>query len=101
MDLQKARKHLAEIKLETGKTNEAKTIVGEILKKNDKDLDGKFLNGRIALFEKRRWSILHRPRKFKGSGEERGKEASGCGIEGRPLSRRKFYRGGGGEKNLG
>lgn len=53
MDSQKARKNLAEIKLETGKIQEAKTIVGEILKKNDKDLDGKFLNGRIALFEKR------------------------------------------------
>lgn len=53
MDSQKARKHLAEIKLETGKIEEARTIVAEILKKNDKDLDGKFLKGRIALFEKR------------------------------------------------
>jgi tetratricopeptide (TPR) repeat protein len=53
MNSQKARKVLAEIKLETGKAADAKPIVEGILKENDKDLDGKFLKGRIALAEKR------------------------------------------------
>ena len=53
MNSRKARKVLAEIKLETGKAAEAKPIVDEILKENDKDLDGKYLRGRIALAEKR------------------------------------------------
>jgi tetratricopeptide (TPR) repeat protein len=53
MNSQKARKVLAEIKLETGKVAEAKPIVDGILKENDKDLDGKYLKGRIALAEKR------------------------------------------------
>jgi len=53
MNSQKARKVLAEIKLETGKVAEAKPIVDQILKENDKDLDGKYLKGRIALAEKR------------------------------------------------
>lgn len=53
MNSQKARKVLAEIKLETGKVAEAKPIVDAILKENDKDLDGKYLKGRIALAEKR------------------------------------------------
>lgn len=53
MNSQKARKVLAEIKLETGKVADAKPIVDSILKENDKDLDGKYLKGRIALAEKR------------------------------------------------
>ena len=53
MNSQKARKALAEIKLETGKVADAKPIVDAILKENDKDLDGKYLKGRIALAEKR------------------------------------------------
>lgn len=53
MNSQKARKVLAEIKLETGKVADAKPIVDGILKENDKDLDGKYLKGRIALAEKR------------------------------------------------
>lgn len=53
MNSQKARKVLAEIKLETGKVADAKPIVDQILKENDKDLDGKYLKGRIALAEKR------------------------------------------------
>jgi tetratricopeptide (TPR) repeat protein len=53
MNSQKARKVLAEIKLETGKVADAKPIVDEILKENNKDLDGKYLKGRIALAEKR------------------------------------------------
>ena len=53
MNSQKARKVLAEIKLETGKVADAKPIVDGILKENDKDLDGKYLKGRIALVEKR------------------------------------------------
>ena len=53
MNSQKARKLLAEIKLETGKVADAKPIVDAILKENDKDLDGKYLKGRIALAEKR------------------------------------------------
>lgn len=53
MNSQKARKVLAEIRIETRKLPEAKTIVDEILKENAKDLDGKFLKGRIALAEKR------------------------------------------------
>ncbi len=53
MNSQKARKVLAEIKLETGKVEEAKPIVDSILKENEKDLDGKYLKGRIALSEKR------------------------------------------------
>ena len=53
MNSQKARKVLAEIKLETGKVADAKPIVDAILKENDKDLDGKYLKGRIALAEKR------------------------------------------------
>jgi tetratricopeptide (TPR) repeat protein len=53
MNSQKARKVLAEIKLETGKTADAKPIVDGILKENDRDLDGKYLKGRIALAEKR------------------------------------------------
>lgn len=53
MNSQKARKVLAEIKLEAGKVAEAKPIVDAILKENDKDLDGKYLKGRIALAEKR------------------------------------------------
>ena len=53
MNSQKARKVLAEIKLETGKPDEAKPLVDAILKENDKDLDGKYLKGRIALAEKR------------------------------------------------
>ena len=53
MNSQKARKVLAEIKLETGKVAEARPIVDSILKENEKDLDGKYLKGRIALAEKR------------------------------------------------
>ncbi len=53
MNSQKARKVLAEIKLESGKSDEAKPIVEAILKENEKDLDGKYLMGRIALAEKR------------------------------------------------
>ena len=53
MNSLKARKVLAEIKLETGKPEEAKPLVDAILKGNEKDLDGKFLKGRIALSEKR------------------------------------------------
>jgi len=53
MNSQKARKVLAEIKLETGKVADAKPIVDGILKENDKDLDGKYLMGRIALVENR------------------------------------------------
>ncbi len=53
MNSQKARKVLAEIKLETGKVADAKPIVDSILEENDKDLDGKYLKGRIALAEKR------------------------------------------------
>ena len=53
MNSQKARKVLAEIKLETGKVADARPIVEGILKENDKDLDGKYLKGRIALAEKR------------------------------------------------
>jgi len=53
MNSQKARKVLAEIKLETGNVADAKPIVDTILKENDKDLDGKYLKGRIALAEKR------------------------------------------------
>lgn len=53
MNSQKARKLLAEIKIETGKLADAKPIVDQILKENDKDLDGKYLKGRIALAEKR------------------------------------------------
>ena len=53
MNSQLARKVLAEIKLETGKVADAKPIVDGILKENDKDLDGKYLKGRIALAEKR------------------------------------------------
>jgi tetratricopeptide (TPR) repeat protein len=53
MDSQKARKVLAEIKLDSGKVADAKPIVEQILKENDRDLDGKYLKGRIALLEKR------------------------------------------------
>jgi len=53
MNSQKARKVLAEVKLETGKPEEAKPLVEAILKENEKDLDGKYLKGRIALAEKR------------------------------------------------
>ena len=53
MNSLKARKVLAEIKLDTGRTDEAKSEVDAILRENDKDLDGKYLNGRIALAEKR------------------------------------------------
>jgi len=53
MNSQKARKVLAEILLETGKVADARPIVDGILKENDKDLDGKYLKGRIALAEKR------------------------------------------------
>jgi tetratricopeptide (TPR) repeat protein len=53
MNSQKARKALAEIKIESGKPEEAKPLVDAILKENDKDLDGKYLKGRIALAEKR------------------------------------------------
>jgi tetratricopeptide (TPR) repeat protein len=53
MNSQKARKVLAEIKLEAGKVADAKPIVDAILKENEKDLDGKYLKGRIALAEKR------------------------------------------------
>jgi tetratricopeptide (TPR) repeat protein len=53
MNSQKARKVLAEIKLEAGKVAEAKPIVDAILKENGKDLDGKYLKGRIALAERR------------------------------------------------
>ena len=53
MNSQKARKVLAEVKLETGKPEEAKPMVEAILKENEKDLDGKYLKGRIALAEKR------------------------------------------------
>lgn len=53
MNSQKARKVLAEIKLEIGKIADAKIIVNEILKENEKDLEGKYLKGRIALSEKR------------------------------------------------
>jgi tetratricopeptide (TPR) repeat protein len=50
---QKARKMLAEIKLDMGKPSEATPIIDAILKENDKDLDGKYLKGRVALMEKR------------------------------------------------
>jgi hypothetical protein len=50
---QKARKVLAEIRLETGKVEDAKPVVDGILKENGRDLDGKYLKGRIALAEKR------------------------------------------------
>lgn len=53
MNSQKARKALAEIKLETGRIDEAKRIVDSILKVNEKDMEGKYLKGRIALAEKR------------------------------------------------
>jgi tetratricopeptide (TPR) repeat protein len=53
MNSQKARKVLAEIKLGTGKPEEAKPLVDAILKGNEKDLDGKYLKGRIAFAEKR------------------------------------------------
>ncbi|MFA6146735.1 MAG: tetratricopeptide repeat protein [bacterium] len=53
LNSQTARKVLAEIKLETGKVADAKPIVDGILKENGKDLDGKYLKGRIALAEKR------------------------------------------------
>lgn len=53
MNSQKARKLLAEVMLETGKVADAKPIVDAILKENGKDLDGKYLKGRIALAEKR------------------------------------------------
>ncbi|OIP33206.1 MAG: hypothetical protein AUK27_10935 [Deltaproteobacteria bacterium CG2_30_66_27] len=53
MNSQKARKVLAEVKLETGKPGEARPLVEAILKENDKDLDGKNLKGRIAIAEKR------------------------------------------------
>ncbi|RJP24777.1 MAG: hypothetical protein C4529_02190 [Deltaproteobacteria bacterium] len=53
MNSQKARKVLAEIRLETGNVADAKPIVDSILKENEKDLDGKYLKGRIALAEKR------------------------------------------------
>jgi tetratricopeptide (TPR) repeat protein len=53
MNSQNARKLLAEIKIETGKMADAKPIVDQIRKENDKDLDGKYLKGRIALAEKR------------------------------------------------
>jgi tetratricopeptide (TPR) repeat protein len=53
MNSLKARKVLAEIKLDTGKPEEAKPLVDAILKGNEKDLDGKYLKGRIALSEKR------------------------------------------------
>jgi Tfp pilus assembly protein PilF len=47
----KARKVLGEIKLDTGRTDEAKSEVDAILGENDKDPDGKYLKGRIALAE--------------------------------------------------
>jgi tetratricopeptide (TPR) repeat protein len=53
LNSQKARKVLAEIKLESGQVADAKPIVDAILKENEKDLDGKYLKGRIALAEKR------------------------------------------------
>lgn len=53
MNSQRARKALAEIRLERGKTAEAKTLVDSILKENEKDLDGMYLKGRIALAERR------------------------------------------------
>lgn len=53
MNSQKARKVLAEIMIESGKVNEAVPIVEEIVRENEKDLDGKYLKGRIALSEKR------------------------------------------------
>jgi len=53
MNSLKARKVLAEFKLDTGRTDEAKSEVDAILRENDKDPDGKYLKGRIALAEKR------------------------------------------------
>jgi len=53
MNSQKARKVLAEIKIDNGKVSDAKTIVNDILKENGKDLEGKYLGGRIALAEGR------------------------------------------------
>lgn len=52
MDSQRARKVLAEIELEAGKKEEAARIVAQILRAADQDLDGKYLEGRIALAEK-------------------------------------------------
>ncbi|NIS73703.1 MAG: tetratricopeptide repeat protein, partial [Deltaproteobacteria bacterium] len=49
----RARKVLAEVKVETGKLDEAISIVEDILSENRKDLAGKFLKARIALAEKR------------------------------------------------
>src|SRR4030066_2555464 len=53
MKSQKARKVLAEIKLDTGRTEEAKSEVEAILRENENDPHGKYLKGRIALAEKR------------------------------------------------
>src|SRR3990172_5009196 len=53
MKSQKARKVLAEMKLDTGRTEEAKPEVETILRENENDPDGKYLKGRIALAEKR------------------------------------------------
>jgi tetratricopeptide (TPR) repeat protein len=53
MNSLKARKVLAEIKLDTGKTEEAKSEVKAILRENEKDPDGTYLKGRIALAENR------------------------------------------------
>jgi tetratricopeptide (TPR) repeat protein len=50
---QSARKVLAEYMLESGKVADAKPLVDAILKENEKDLDGKYLKGRIALAENR------------------------------------------------
>jgi tetratricopeptide (TPR) repeat protein len=53
MNSLKARKVLAEIKLDTGRTDEAKSEVKAILLENEKDPDGTYLKGRIALAENR------------------------------------------------
>ncbi|TFG61297.1 MAG: tetratricopeptide repeat protein [Deltaproteobacteria bacterium] len=50
---QRARKVMAENKLDQGNVGEAKPIVDAILKENGKDLDGLYLKGRIAQAERR------------------------------------------------
>jgi tetratricopeptide (TPR) repeat protein len=50
---QRARKILAEFKLETGKIVEAKGLVDEILSQRKNDIGGMLLKGRIALAENR------------------------------------------------
>ncbi len=50
---QKARKVLAELRIGTGNIAGARAIVDAILKEDEKDVEGKYLKGRIALAEKR------------------------------------------------